>query len=84
MCGGAVISDYIAPEKIARSSGKSSWRSNGVFDCSIYDFDGNFDELESDEPFVFSSTHKHHASGELRFCFLMFCMFIVWFYVSKL
>ncbi|AAF27154.1 putative transcription factor AP2-EREBP family [Arabidopsis thaliana] len=63
MCGGAVISDYIAPEKIARSSGKSSWRSNGVFDCSIYDFDGNFDELESDEPFVFSSTHKHHASG---------------------
>ncbi|CAH8257933.1 unnamed protein product [Arabidopsis lyrata] len=72
MCGGAVISDYIDDsEKIGRSK-KSSWRNNGVFDLTIDDFEGNFDEFasENDEiggfsmekPFVFSSTRKP-ASG---------------------
>ncbi|CAL9240412.1 unnamed protein product [Arabidopsis halleri] len=72
MCGGAVISDYIDDsEKIGRSK-KSSWRNNGVFDLTIDDFEGNFDEFasENDEiggfstekPFVFSSTRKL-ASG---------------------
>lgn len=74
MCGGAVISDYIDDsEKIGRSK-KSSWRNNGVFDLTIDDFEGNFDEFasENDEiggfsmekPFVFSSTRKP-ASGEI-------------------
>lgn len=48
MCGGAVIADYVAPswtdqEKIGRRPGKSSWRSNGVFDCSIDDFESDND-----------------------------------------
>ncbi|XP_010428119.2 PREDICTED: LOW QUALITY PROTEIN: ethylene-responsive transcription factor ERF073-like [Camelina sativa] len=64
MCGGAVISDYITPssefdqEKIGRGK-KSSWTSKAVFDCSIDDFNGDFEEFESD----FSSTRKRASSG---------------------
>ncbi|XP_020890572.1 ethylene-responsive transcription factor ERF073 isoform X2 [Arabidopsis lyrata subsp. lyrata] len=76
MCGGAVISDYIDDsEKIGRSK-KSSWRNNGVFDLTIDDFEGNFDEFasENDEiggfsmekPFVFSSTRKPASDGKKR------------------
>ncbi|XP_010471263.1 PREDICTED: ethylene-responsive transcription factor ERF073-like [Camelina sativa] len=63
MCGGAVISDYITPsesdqEKIGRGK-KSSWTIKAVFDCSINDFKGDFEEIESD----FSSTRKRASSG---------------------
>ncbi|EOA35599.1 hypothetical protein CARUB_v10020812mg [Capsella rubella] len=62
MCGGAVISDYITPSRSDQDNTgrgrKSSWTSKAVFDCSIDDFNGDFEEFEPD----LSSTRKR-ASG---------------------
>ncbi|VVA95029.1 unnamed protein product [Arabis nemorensis] len=54
MCGGAVISDYIAPSwsdhgKNVRA-GKSSWNRNGVVELTtIHDFEGYSDEFEPEK-----------------------------------
>ncbi|KAF8091922.1 hypothetical protein N665_0432s0024 [Sinapis alba] len=72
MCGGAVISDYITPSRSGRSSAsKSSWRRDDVVDLTLDDFEGDFDEFESEndeiygfstaKPPLFSSTSKSSA-----------------------
>ncbi|KAG2322449.1 hypothetical protein Bca52824_015662 [Brassica carinata] len=58
MCGGAVIADYITPPRSSRSSSsKSSWRRDDVVDLTLDDFEGGFDEFESenDEIYGFST-----------------------------
>ncbi|CAH8331561.1 unnamed protein product [Eruca vesicaria subsp. sativa] len=68
MCGGAVISDYIAPPRSGRSTPyKSPWRHDDVVDLTLDDFDVDFDDFELENEFsttkqpLFSTTSKTPA-----------------------
>ncbi|ESQ27955.1 hypothetical protein EUTSA_v10018945mg [Eutrema salsugineum] len=82
MCGGAIIADYIAPSRSGRSTadlgknvraGNSSWRRDDVVDLTFDDFEGDFQDFESEndetgkfspaKPLVFSSTRKPAGSN---------------------